>query len=193
MLVAGGLALMGSSALGQQGCVIEADTVDPFTRERIIAVASDNYSGGPAYRWTARDQVPFLQLEWTRAGSSPVVVLEGDTLWLLLENDAILKLVSTRTEVGAMSRDASGAERSTGTYEYALSTSTAGVLNRHWVQRMRLYHCGGFQEFDAQNDPTWQYGFARSSGCFISTCAAEPVPMNAAIGEQKVVPVRAGE
>jgi len=171
----------------QSECTVTLDEVDPFTKERVVCVASAAPPIGPLFRWHAMNRDKSLQITWSGPNNTQLVVLQGDALYLLLENDSVLALPSATTEVGDFKLDEQGRPCYSGTYTFAMSDSVLKVLQTNWVSRLRLHHTTGYQDFAAEQIPDWQHGLVTTLDCFLATCAERPLPPNAVVG-QKVAP-----
>lgn len=178
------LVLMAPMAQAQPDCMTEVDEMDPFTKRRVVSVAPTAVSTGPFYRWRAENDRWCLQFTWQIPGTAPAVVLQGDTLMLLLENDSVMILTSASTTVGTVSTDAHGRPHTSGTYDYGITRAQTKLLDRYWVKRMRIQFQQGPQEFEADKDPLWQHSVTRTASCFLLTCSSPPVPSNSTIGEK---------
>jgi hypothetical protein len=164
------LCLTGPCAQAQAECAAERDEFDPFTKSRTLCVAPTSKMAGPFYRWTAVNADMSLELTWQQPGEHANVVLEGYPLMLMLENDSIITLPSITTVTGMHDRDSLGRERTSGTYQYAVTTEKASMLRQFWIKRVRIYFYEGYQEFQADKAPAWQHTMARTAACFLEQC-----------------------
>lgn len=187
-LLLGGLICLAQQAHAQTTCITETDETDPFTKVRVLSVSAPTIVGGPACRWRSVDRMLSLEFTWTTSTTERVAVLERDPLLLMLENDSVIELISLRTEVANRQVDAQGNIRDTGAYEYQVTPTQAKLLSKYWVNRLRLYHTNGYQEFVADKDPIWQQGLERLTTCFLQACTTEQLPTNTVVSQKAAVP-----
>jgi hypothetical protein len=179
-----GFVLLSLPAHAQPFCRTEVDETDPFTKVRVLSVASGRNKTGPDYRWRAVDKNLSLEIIWALPNTEPFAVLEGDPLLLMLENDSIVTLYSLRTEVADPRPTVQGTGKTTGSFEYRVSASEAKLLSKYWVRRIRLYHSEGFLEFGAEDDAIWQQGLEQLTTCFLHAYAATPLPGNTTVTQK---------
>lgn len=190
-LFLGGLLVLSQPLAAQPPCVTEADETDPFTKVRVLSVAGGGsqlvgpgHGTAPSCRWRSVDGAMSVEFTWTVDTDEPIAVLERDPLLLILENDSLLQLFSLGTVVAIPSLRPLGTGRATGAFEYPVTPAQAKLLAKYWVGRMRLYHSNGFQDFVAENDPSWQQGLESVTTCFLQACANAPLPVNTVVSQK---------
>lgn len=165
------------SVSGQPTCTTIRDEVDEFTNSHILNITASEYSDGPAFDWLAVDGQVCLRLHWRTAQERPAVVFEGDSLFLKLENDTVLILLSKETVVGKPMHDEMGTYYTDAAYCYRVEEAQLAVLEHYWVQKMRIHFRESRHEFQASGDSAWQMGFWRSANCLRRSLSLEPVPV----------------
>lgn len=156
-------------AHAQEPFALLRDRTDVFTGTRVLDVGLTDHHSGPEVVWHARSERYSLQLRWTVKSDQAVAVLEGDPLFLRLDNGTVITLLSDSSVVAFPARDAHGVRAASGMFSYTVDLATAEQLSHSWVERIRFTYTAGSDEFDATTDAVWQYAFAHAAGGFHSS------------------------
>lgn len=170
------LILLSPESTAQPSCKVVQDHLDDFTGTRLLQITADGPATGPAYDWLVKNGQVCLMLHWERNDNRPAVVFEGDSLFVKLENDSVMILVSKETMIGNTVVKEDGSKVTSGIYCYLVRHDQLKHMGSLWVQKLRILFRDGYQEFSAIGNPDWQMGMWRTSNCVMRSIGMKPSP-----------------
>jgi hypothetical protein len=163
-------------ANAQPNCKVVQDHLDDFTGTRLLQITAEGPSTGPGYDWLVKNGQVCLMIRWERNDNRPAVVFEGDSLFVKLENDSVMVLVSKETMIGNTVVKEDGTKVTSGVYCYIVGRDQLKQMGSLWVQKLRIFFRDGYQEFNAVGNPDWQMGMWRTSNCVMQSIGMKPSP-----------------